>query len=120
MEPRGEGRRGRRDVKLRADAASTRSDEVAPVAFPYFGGIAHEHFQHNDQGGDVLVRNVPVKKLQLADGEALVATVFDLLLRELRRRPRLGGGNVARSYDDDVPYTPAWQEAITGVQARRT
>ncbi|MFP5397615.1 MAG: nitrate reductase subunit alpha, partial [Gammaproteobacteria bacterium] len=27
----------------------------------------------------------------------------------------LGGENVATSYDDDLPYTPAWQEAITGV-----
>jgi nitrate reductase alpha subunit len=27
----------------------------------------------------------------------------------------LGGGHVAASYDDDVPYTPAWQEKITGV-----
>jgi nitrate reductase alpha subunit len=23
---------------------------------------------------------------------------------------------VAASYDDDIPYTPAWQEAITGVK----
>jgi nitrate reductase alpha subunit len=29
----------------------------------------------------------------------------------------LGGGNVAASYDEDVPYTPAWQERITGVKA---
>ncbi|KAG0754583.1 hypothetical protein G6F22_020924 [Rhizopus arrhizus] len=27
----------------------------------------------------------------------------------------LGGGNVAASFDDDVPYTPAWQEKHTGV-----
>jgi nitrate reductase alpha subunit len=35
--------------------------------------------------------------------------------RELRPRPGLGGRDVAASYDDDIPYTPAWQEAITGV-----
>ena len=29
----------------------------------------------------------------------------------------LGGGNVATSYDDDVPYTPAWQVKHTGVKA---
>ena len=28
----------------------------------------------------------------------------------------LGDENVASSYDDDIPYTPAWQESITGVR----
>ncbi len=69
-------------------------DAVEAVGFPYFGGIEHEVFSHNDQGGDILVRNVPVKKLALVDGEALVATVFDLMCanygieRGLRRRQR--------------------------------
>ncbi len=35
-----------------------RRDDVAAVAFPYFGGKPHEHFRGNDQGGDVLTRNV--------------------------------------------------------------
>src|SRR3546814_216183 len=26
-----------------------------------------------------------------------------------------GGENVAKSYDDDVPFTPAWAEKVTGV-----
>jgi len=94
-----------------------RRDEVAPVAFPYFGGIVTKNFTHNDQGKDVLVRNVPVKKLQLAEGEVLVASVFDLLVANYGIDRGLGGGNVASSYDRDVPYTPAWQHAITGVKA---
>jgi nitrate reductase alpha subunit len=94
-----------------------RRDEVVPVAFPYFGGIANENFAHNDQGNDVLLRNVPAKKLQLAEGETLVASVFDLLLANYGIDRGLGGGNVASAYDQDVPYTPAWQEAITGVKA---
>src|SRR5450759_2479670 len=98
-----------------------RRDEVVPVAFPYFGGIANENFAHNDQGNDVLLRNVPVKKLQLAgyetEGETLVASVFDLLLANYGLDRGLGGGNVASASDQDVPYTPAWQEAITGVRA---
>jgi nitrate reductase alpha subunit len=94
-----------------------RRDEVVPVAFPYFGGIANENFTHNDQGNDVLLRNVPVKKLQLAEGETLVASVFDLLLANYGIDRGLGGGNVASAYDQNVPYTPAWQEAITGVKA---
>ena len=105
-----------RQTKLRLTLMDVR-DEVVPVAFPYFGGIAHERFQHNDQGGDVLPRHVPVKRVDLADGPALVASVFDLMAANYGVDRGLGGGNVARSYDDDVPYTPKWQESITGVKA---
>ncbi len=98
-----------------------RRDEVVPVAFPYFGGIANENFTHNDQGKDVLLRNVPARKLQLAgfetEGETLVVSVFDLLLANYGIDRGLGGGNVASAFDQNVPYTPAWQEAITGVKA---
>ena len=93
-----------------------RRDDAVPVAFPYFGGTAHEHFPENDQGGDVLVRQVPVRKVQLADGEACVATVFDLMCAHYGLDRGLGGA-AAKGYDDNVPYTPAWQEKITGVSA---
>jgi len=93
-----------------------RRDDVAPVAFPYFGGVRHERFRANDQGADVLVRNVAVRKLALADGEAHVATVFDLLCANYGLDRGLGGGG-AKAYDEDVPYTPKWQEGITGVKA---
>ncbi|KQW93553.1 nitrate reductase [Massilia sp. Root418] len=83
--------------------------EVLPVAFPYFGG---------KDASDVLLRNVPVKRITLADGStALVATVFDLTLANYGVDRGLGGGNVASSYEDDVPYTPAWQVKHTGVKA---
>ncbi|HUX23165.1 MAG TPA: nitrate reductase subunit alpha [Burkholderiales bacterium] len=94
-----------------------RRDAVAPVAFPYFGGIVTENFTHNEQGKDVLLRNVPVKKLQLAEGECVVASVFDLLLANYGIDRGLGGGNVASAFEQNVPYTPAWQESITGVKA---
>ena len=106
------------EVKLALSLIDAR-DAVEAVGFPYFGGIEHEVFHHNDQGGDILVRNVPVKKLALADGEALVATVFDLMCANYGIDRGLGGGNVAASYDDDVPYTPAWQQKITGVPAEQ-
>ncbi|HTT37249.1 MAG TPA: nitrate reductase subunit alpha [Burkholderiales bacterium] len=95
-----------------------RRDDIAPVAFPYFGGVVHERFHANDQGADVLVRNVAVRKLALADGEAYVATVFDLLCANYGLDRGLGGSS-AKSYDEDVPYTPKWQEAITGVKAEQ-
>src|SRR5690606_5835974 len=44
---------------------------------------------------------------------ALVATVFDLQVAQYGIDRGLGSG--AASFDDDAPYTPAWQERITGV-----
>jgi nitrate reductase alpha subunit len=57
---------------------------------------------------------VPVKKVTAAGSEFLAATVFDLMAAHLGIDRGHGG---ARDYDDDSsPYTPAWQEAITGVR----
>ncbi len=103
------------DVKLALSLAEHR-DEVVPVAFPYFGGITAPRFNENDQGTDILLRNVPAKRVRLADGEALVATVYDLVLANYGVDRGLGGA-VAASFDDDVPYTPKWQEKVTGVKA---
>ena len=103
-------------IRLALSLVETHDDAV-PVAFPYFGGVTNEHFQHSDMGSDVLVRKVAARKLQLEDGETMVATVFDLLCANYGIDRGLGGGNVAGSFDDDVPYTPKWQEAITGVKA---
>src|SRR3546814_20364329 len=54
--------------------------------------------------------------LQTTEGEVLAVTVYDLLMANYGLDRGLGGANVATSYDDDVPYTPAWQERITGVK----
>ena len=59
---------------------------------------------------------MPVKRLQLAEGETLVASVYDLFLANYSVDRGFGGENVAKSYDDDVPYTPAWAEKVTGVK----
>ena len=45
-----------------------------------------------------------------------VATVHDLMLANYGLDRGFGGGNVASSYDEDVPFTPAWAENITGVK----
>ena len=89
-------------------------DEVASVGFPYFGNRKHDHFQGTDHP-DVLVRHVPAKSLTLKDGDALVTTVFDLFVANYGLDRGLGGDHVATSYDEDVPYTPAWAERITEV-----
>ncbi|WP_448190279.1 nitrate reductase subunit alpha [Azospirillum sp. sgz301742] len=90
-------------------------DDVAPVGFPYFGRRAPEYFRGTEHA-EVQVRNVPIKKVALKDGEALVANVYDLFIANYGIDRGLGGGNVATSFDDDVPYTPAWAERITGVK----
>lgn len=91
-------------------------DELARVAFPYFGGIEHEQFTTNEQQ-EVLWRSVPAKRLTLTDGStALVATVYDLMIAHYGVARGLGDDGAA-DYSADVPYTPAWQETITSVPA---
>ncbi|NUT49371.1 MAG: nitrate reductase subunit alpha [Saccharothrix sp.] len=59
-------------------------------------------------------RGVPVRTV----GGRLVTTVFDLLLAQYGvRRDGLPGSWPAGYYDPTGPYTPAWQEPITGVPA---
>jgi nitrate reductase / nitrite oxidoreductase, alpha subunit len=91
-------------------------DAIADVAFPYFGNREHDHFEGTDHES-VLVRSVPAKQIKLRDGEALVATVFDLFAANYGLDRGIGDANVAKSFDDNVPYTPAWAEKITGVPA---
>jgi len=88
---------------------------VTDVAFPYFGGGGNPHFTHTSHDM-VQKRRVPIRTITLADGsKTRVASVFDLMVANYGIDRGLGGDHVASSYDDDVPYTPAWQEAITGV-----
>ena len=103
-----------REVKLRTTLADDH-DSIDAVAFPYFGGDAPHDFVATDHD-DVLLRNIPVKTLKLADGTSTrVATVFDLFCANYGVDRGFGGANVASSYDDDIPFTPAWAEKVTGV-----
>ncbi len=101
------------ETKLRLSLADIK-DEFADVAFPYFGNIEHEHFASTNHAS-VLKRRIPVKRLKLVGGETLVASVHDLFLANYGIDCGYGGDNVAKSLDDDTPYTPAWAEQITGV-----
>lgn len=96
-------------------------DEVVSVGFPYFGNIANDQpiFAHTDHES-IQQRNIPARRVQLgSDKSVLVATVFDLLVANYGIDRNLGGGNVASSFQDDIPYTPAWQEKITGIPAEQ-
>lgn len=104
-------------LKLSVLEDGAQAHEVVEVGFPYFGGVENPHFQGNAQGGDVRQAHVPAVRLRLGkageERHALVATVFDLQLAQYGLDRGLGSG--AASYDDNAPYTPAWQESITGV-----
>jgi nitrate reductase alpha subunit len=80
------------------------NDSWIAVGFPFF----------DFQGGRVRIGKVPVKKI-IQDGEEItVTTVFDLMAANLGV-DREQGGEVAKDYEEVKPYTPGWQESITGV-----
>jgi len=112
-----EKKAGDKPVSLRLTLADEgQHDDIVSVDFPFFGGAATNGFAL-DSRGEILTRNIPVRKMTLADGrEVLVATVFDLMCANYGLDRGFGGENVAQSYDDDVPFTPAWAERITGVR----
>ncbi len=49
------------------------------------------------------------------EGEVFVTTVYDLTLANYGVNRGLGGQE-QKDFNDDVPFTPAWQEKITGVK----
>lgn len=115
-------------LKLSVAEDGAQDWELVDVAFPYFGGVQTPHFQANAQGSDVLLRRAPAAALEIAGpapGRVLVATVFDLLAAHYGVSRALPGQDAAApggdcapdqpDYDADRPYTPAWQESITGV-----
>uniref|UniRef100_UPI002632A204 molybdopterin-dependent oxidoreductase n=1 Tax=uncultured Sphingorhabdus sp. TaxID=1686106 RepID=UPI002632A204 len=103
------------DVKLRTTfILDGDRDDVLDVAFPYFGNREHDHFKGTDHP-DVLNRRVPARQIDTKDGKAFVATVFDLFCANYGLDRGLGGEHVSNDYADNIPYTPAWAEKITGV-----
>ncbi|PCI05158.1 MAG: nitrate reductase subunit alpha [Hyphomicrobiales bacterium] len=105
------------DVKLQMSLILEEDrDAIVNVAFPYFGNREHDHFEGTDHES-VLVRSVPARKIKLNGKDEMVATVFDLFAANYGLDRGIGNNNVAKSYDEMEPYTPAWAEKITGVPA---
>jgi len=103
------------DTKLRlTNIMEEDHDDVVDVGFPYFGNREHDYFEGTDHPS-VLVKKVPAKKIALKDGEAFVATVYDLFMANYGLDRGLGGDHVTSDYTKNIPYTPAWAEKITGV-----
>jgi nitrate reductase alpha subunit len=103
------------DTKLRlTNIMDEHHDDVVDVGFPYFGNREHDYFEGTDHPS-VLVKKVPAKRVALKDGEAFVATVYDLFMANYGLDRGLGGDHVTSDYTKNIPYTPAWAEKITGV-----
>jgi len=101
------------DVKLRVGLKGAH-DDVVEVSFPYFANTASNGFASTDHP-DTLMRRVPAKRLALKDGEALVASVYDLFMANYGVDQGFGGEHMPSSFDDVEPYTPAWAEKVTTV-----
>ncbi len=93
------------DVDPKLSLIDTSRDSVA-VRLP--------RFDTPDGASRDIVRGVPVRRV----GGHLVTTVFDLLLAQYGVGRDGLPGEWPSGYDDaSTPYTPAWQESITGVPA---
>jgi len=79
------------------------NDAVVEVAFDDFGG------------GSPIPRGVPVRHVETADGRKTVTTVFDLIMARFGVDRGMAGSHAADYDDADAPYTPAWQEDLTGI-----
>ncbi|MFE1257984.1 nitrate reductase subunit alpha [Streptomyces fungicidicus] len=78
--------------------------------------VALPRFDAPDGAAGRLRRGVPVRRV----GGRPVTTVYDLLLAQYGVAREGLPGDWPTGYDDaDQPYTPAWQAAVTGVDADR-
>ena len=88
------------------------ADSWRTVTLPFF----------DDKGPASKNGRVPVKTIKTAAGDLFVTTVFDLMTAQLGIARQEDDGRTQDTsvhyptgYDDPRPFTPAWQQAITGV-----
>jgi len=68
-------------------------------------------------GEEDALREVPVHRVSTSSGEAVVTTVFDLMMAQFGVSRGLSG-DYPRGYDSDLPCTPKWQEKHTGIDGQ--
>lgn len=61
-------------------------------------------------------RGLPVRYIKTSGGKVPCTTIFDLIMAQFGVKRGLKG-DYPGSYDEDSVYTPAWQEAFTGISA---
>lgn len=82
-------------------------DQVVTLEIPHF----------EPESKTILRRSIPAKAIAAKDESLLVTTVFDLLMAKVGVSRGLPG-DYPLDYDDPQPYTPAWQEALTGIDRK--
>jgi nitrate reductase / nitrite oxidoreductase, alpha subunit len=99
---------------LSADGGTEFAVEVAMPRFDVAGAGDGTDGDGTDGGAGLVSRGVPVRRV---NGH-LVTTVYDLMLAQYGVARHGLPGAWPTGYDDaDAPYTPSWQEKITGVDA---
>jgi nitrate reductase alpha subunit len=68
--------------------------------------------------GGVFRRGVPVKYIETGAGRIPVATVYDLLMAHFGVDRGLPGAYPQNFDEEEMPYTPAWQEKFTGIDRK--
>ena len=111
------------DVKLKLSVleGENPSKETAKVGFPYFGGIVSEHFPNSAlTGGSPTCWCAPCRcSASRSARKATSARRWSPRCSTCRSRTTAWRAACPASwprtnFDDDTPYTPAWQERITG------
>ncbi len=78
-------------------------DEIIMVEFPDY------------ENSGKINRSVPAKKVKTDTGEVYVTTSLDLMFAHFGVQRDGMIGDYPSSYDEDIPYTPAWQEKFTKI-----
>jgi nitrate reductase alpha subunit len=89
--------------EIRAQLTFLGSADQLSVSFAEFG--ENKSFQ----------RNIPVRYIETANGKTAVATIYDLLMAQYGVGRGLEGDYPANYDDENLSYTPAWQERYTGI-----
>ncbi len=110
------GKPGKWNLKLEDGADGT---PIAPALTLLEDNDGTEMVELDDFAeASVLMRGVPIKNIETADGTVVkVTTVYDLLMAQYGV-PRGLDGYPADYDDEDAPYTPAWSERFTGLSRR--
>ncbi|MCG3134662.1 MAG: Respiratory nitrate reductase 1 alpha chain [Planctomycetes bacterium] len=103
---------------LRKDGADGSEIDPELTALGRGDGAVGVRFDDFAAGASVR-RDVPVRRIALADGTtAVVATVYDLLMAQYGVVRGLGGAYPSGYDDEDACYTPAWAERYTGIDRK--
>lgn len=112
-------KKGEWNIKLE-DAAGAAIDPVLRLGDLKDGAVSVRFADFSEATTDrASLRGVPYKEVVTASGEKIrVTTAFELLLSQYGvARDDLEGDWPASYEDRTAPYTPAWQEAFTGIKA---